>query len=170
MKDRNQCVRQEEEKVTLCFFVFSWFNRINKLLLVGCISTALCWKSSHTVCCLRKGCTCIFCAVLCLSSFVNEIKGLMLLSDGTDFGSCSVHATWCFSALYFENFVSPSAANYLSACLSVNLLNLTWSCRALETVLGAFLGLGLTAVQGIKLSKWEWQQVTLLGHKAWMII
>lgn len=47
--------------VSLCFF--SWFNKIQKPLLIGYIFKGLCWKWFHTVFCLLKVCTPIFCTV-----------------------------------------------------------------------------------------------------------
>lgn len=80
----------------LCF-VLVLFNKIRKLLLVGCASKALHWKSPHRVFCLLEVCICTFCAVFSFSRFLKEFKGLMLLSDGIDpAGSWSVHATCCF--------------------------------------------------------------------------
>lgn len=97
----------------------------------------------------------LLCSVVFFKLFYNEIKGLMLLSVMalTLLGAGLSMQPDAFSALHFENFMSPSAANHLSACLSLNLLNLTQSCRALKMMIGAFLDLGLTVVQGINLSK-----------------
>lgn len=65
------------------------------------------------------------------------------------------------SPMLCKDVVCPSAANDWSTRSSLSLWNRTQSCRALKATRGVFLGLGLRAVQGINLSKWERQRFAL---------
>lgn len=79
-----------------------------------------------------------------------------LLCDGSDFaGSWSVRAARCSAKMLCVPL------QHWSTRSSLSLWNRTQSCRALKATRGVFLGLGLRAVQGINLSKWERQRFAL---------